>query len=832
MTPDPRAHAAPPASPPPAVSPPASLPPAIPPPVIMQKRESDVTFLHDHEEGGEGEVRDGVGDSAARPDGTLKVTGEFAFSSDLWIDGMLWGGTLRSPHPRARIRGIDITGAVATPGVHAVLTHEDVPGRATYGLEVADQPVLATAEVRYQGEPVALVAADHPEIARRAASRIRVDYDVLDPIVDPRAALRADPRREEDLVHPGGNLVRHVRVRRGDPEAAADVVVGGEYEVGMQDQAFLGPESGLAVPADDGCVDLYVATQWLHRDREQVADSLGMPRDRVRLHLAGVGGAFGGREDVSMHIHACLLALRTGRPVKIVYSREESFFGHVHRHPARMRYEHGATRDGRLVYVKAEILLDGGAYASTSAAVCANAATLGVGPYDVPNVAMDAYAVFTNNPPCGAMRGFGVVQACFGYESQMDRLAARLGLDPVELRIRNAMREGTALPTGQVVDSAAPVAELLRRVRDRPWPAPGRGAAAAADPRALPGGVSNTTHGEGVVRGVGYGVGFKNVGFSEGFDDYATARVRLEVVAGEAAATVHTAACEVGQGVVTVQAQVARTELGVERVTVHPADTEVGSAGSSSASRQTYVTGGAVRAASARVRERVFELARRRSLTDRRPDGLALAGGKLVVAATGDVLADLADVLGDEVVEETVVWRHRPTYPVDTETGQGDAHVQYAFAAHRAAVDVDVELGLVKVVEIATAQDVGKAVNPRAVEGQIYGGTAQGLGLALMEEVQIEGGRICNPSFTDYLIPTILDMPPMRLDVLELADPNAPYGLRGVGEPPTISSTPAIVAAIRDATGLPLTKVPVRPEHIAIPERPAPYPPVRDQAET
>jgi CO/xanthine dehydrogenase Mo-binding subunit len=431
----------------------------------------------------------------------------------------------------------------------------------------------------------------------------------------------------------------------------------------------------------------------------------------------------------------------------------------------------------------------------------------------VPNVAIDVYAAYTNNPPCGAMRGFGAVQACFAYESQMDECARRAGLDPVEFRIRNAMSQGSVMPTGQIVDSAAPVAELLRRVRDAPLPAPGRwpGAAGAPDLRELPGGVSNTTHGEDVVRGVGYGIGIKNVGFSEGFDDYSTARVRLAVVAGEPAVTVHTAAAEVGQGLVTIQAQIARTELGVENVVVQPADTVAGSAGSSSASRQTYVTGGAVQAACAAVRAAVFELAARRHGV---PAGdLSLAGGKIMSQAAG-VLTDLAGLLGDEAIEETVTWRHRPTYPLDPETGQGNAHVQYAFAAHRAVVDVDTELGLVKVVELTTAQDVGKAMNPLAVAGQIHGGTAQGLGLALMEEIQVSGGAVRNPSFTDYLIPTILDMPPMQLDILELADPHAPYGLRGVGEPPTISSTPAIVAAIRAATGRPLHRVPVRPDDI------------------
>lgn len=745
----------------------------------------------------------GVGESPNRPDGNGKVRGDFAYSSDLWHEDMVWGATLRSPHPHARIDAIAIGEALALPGVYAVLTHDDVPGVNRYGLEHADQPVLAEDVVRYQGEPVAIVAADHPETARRALERIRVDYTELEPVVDAeRAVAGAGP-----ALHPGGNVVRHVPIRRGDPEARAAVVVRGTYEVGMQDQAFLGPESGLAIPAEDGGVDLFVATQWLHVDQQQIVAALGLPVDKVRLTLGGVGGAFGGREDLSIQVHACLLALHTGKPVKMVYNREESFYGHVHRHPATMHYEHGADRDGRLVYVKARIFLDGGAYASSTGAVVANAATLGVGPYEVPNASVDCWGTYTNNPPCGAMRGFGAVQAGFAYESQMDRLAAECGIDPVEVRLRNAMREGTAMPTGQIVDSAAPVERLLRLVRDRPQPADRAG---SADIRNLPGGVSNTTHGEGVVRGVGYAVGIKNICFSEGFDDYSTARVRLSTVGGEPAATVHTAACEVGQGLVTVLQQIVRTELGVERVTILPMDTTIGNAGSTSASRQTYVTGGAVRAACLAVREAVFRLAAK----EFGPAGeLALAGGKLVSTSDG-VLADLPSVLGDRQLDETVQWRHRPTHELDPVTGSGDAHVQYGFAAHRAVVDVDTELGLVKVVSLDCAQDVGKAMNPEAVLGQIHGGSAQGLGLAVMEEIQIDGGKIRNPSFTDYLIPTVLDMPPMNVDVLELADPHAPYGLRGVGEPPTISSTPAIVAAIRAATGKALSRAPVRPEHI------------------
>jgi CO/xanthine dehydrogenase Mo-binding subunit len=344
----------------------------------------------------------------------------------------------------------------------------------------------------------------------------------------------------------------------------------------------------------------------------------------------------------------------------------------------------------------------------------------------------------------------------------------------------------------------------------------------------LPGGYGNTSHGEGVRRGVGYGVGIKNICYSEGFDDYSTARVQLILEHGEPVALVHTAAAEVGQGLVTLQGQIARTELGVGRVTVEKADTRVGSAGSSSASRQSYMTGGAVKAACEAVRERVFDLARAQGVPV--PQGARLADGKLV-SRFGEPIADLAQILGEHdaaggvldgganeggVIEETREYRHRPTGLLDKLTGQGSSHVQFAFAVHRAVVDVDVDLGLIRVVRLDLVQDVGKILNRLSLEGQLQGGTAQGLGLAVLEEIITTDGKVRNPSFTDYLIPTILDMPPMGMRILEHPDPAAPYGLRGAGEPPTLSSTPAIAAAVRDATGLPLNRVPIRPEHIAL----------------
>ncbi|HWB56668.1 MAG TPA: molybdopterin cofactor-binding domain-containing protein [Gaiellaceae bacterium] len=733
-----------------------------------------------------------VGESVRRADAIPKAAGEFAYASDLFAAGMLWGHTVRSPHAHALIRAIDTSKAAGMPGLHAVLTHEDVPGEKRYGLEFRDQPVLAFDRVRYFGEPVAVVAAESPEQARRAAELVRVEYEPLEPVTDAETATDQDPIHPEawTLGHgfrddPRPNVVRSIVIRHGDPDAGADVSVEGTYELGIQDQAFLGPESGLAVPDGEGGVDIYVATQWLHVDRDQVAPCLDLLPNQVRIHLAGVGGAFGGREDLSMQIHGAMLALHTNRPVKFVYNREESFVGHIHRHPARIWMEHRATSDGKLVCVRARILLDGGAYASSSTAVLSNAASFACGPYAVPNALVEGTCVYTNNPPCGAMRGFGSVQSCFAHEGQMDRLAAALGMRPVELRLRNALAPEDVLPTGQRITGALPVAEVIRRCAEIPLPEPEE---LPRDPIRLPGGAGNTTRGEGVRRGVGFAVGFKNICYSEGFDDHCAARVRLFADAeGELVAEVHSAAAEVGQGVVTVMAQVARTELEVENVVVAPHSTAaVGSAGSTSASRQTWMTAGAVQLACGDVKS---ELARR--------------GGALKP--------------GEEIDVERV-YRHARTHPLDPDTGQvaedERAHVAFACAAMRVVVEVDVELGLTRVVWVGTAQDVGRALNPQAVEGQIEGGIAQGLGLALMEEIQTRDGLITNASFTDYLIPTALDMPPVAAELVEDAEPDAPYGVKGVGEPPTVVSTAAIVAALRDATGRDLVRVPVRPDEI------------------
>jgi xanthine dehydrogenase D subunit len=728
-------------------------------------------------------VKGGIGTSVLRPDGEPKVTGNFAYASDLSSEDMLWGATLRSPHAHARLVKIDTSPALAMAGVRAVLTQDDVPGEPLFGQEEQDQPVFCDGVARYWGEPVAVVAAEDEETARRAAAAIVVEWEPLAPLVDP------DKAAEE------GSVFRDLTVRRGDEMAAGAVVVEGFYETATQDQAPLGPEAGFAIPDGEGGLDLYVTSQWIHVDHRQIITCLAMEPDQIRCHPAGIGGAFGSREDISLHIHVAMLSLATGRAVKMVYDRSESFVGHVKRHPSRMWYRHEADGDGRLVKVEARLILDGGAYAHTSRAVIANAAYFVVGPYNCDNVVVEAVAVKTNNPPCGAMRGFGAVQTCFGSEMQMDRLAETLDMDPLELRRRNFLAAGDPLSTsGQIIDGSLPTLAVLDAVESIPLPAD----TIEDDPRLLPGGTGLTTPASAVVRGVGYAVNIKNLAFSEGFDDFSEARAVMTTAGVE----IHTAAMEVGQGLITVCQQIARTILGTDQVAVVWDDTsQIGSAGSTSASRQTQMTGGAVHAASVGLRDKI----------------LAAHGGDQLredgVYQGDDLVATIDQICADGPVEHLVQFRHPETFPPD-ENGQGDVHAGFVVSAHRAVVDVDPELGLVRVVQVDTAQDVGKALNPQAIVGQLEGGTLQGVGLAVMEQLVVDEGVIRNPTFTDYLIPTFVDAPSVHTRVIEEGDHFGPFGAKGIGESPTISSTPAVVAAIRAATGRDLTRVPVLPEDI------------------
>ena len=746
--------------------------------------------------------RDVLGTSALRPDGVAKVTGEFSFSSDMRAEKMLWGATLRSPHPYARITSIDTTKALLIAGVHAIITAEDVPGKLTYGLISSDQPVFAKDVVRYMGEPIAAVAADHPETCRRALAAIVVEYEVMTPLVDAELAILPTT----PPIHPDGNLIRHQRIIHGDSNATAEIIVEGNYTIGMQDQAFLGLEAAMAFP-DPGAqgVELHIATQWLHEDRGQIAACLNLPENNVRLVLGGVGGAFGAREDISLQVHCCLLALRTGRPIKMQYSREESFFGHVHRHPATVWMRHHANRSGKIVKIEARMVFDGGAYTSTSPAVLINGITHTQGPYQCDNAVVDGYAVRTNNPPCGAMRGFGVVQACFAHEGQMDKIAEACGISPVEVRLVNAMHTGDKIITGQTMESVAPVERCIRETDAIPLPPP---MPDLVDALELPGGSGLTAERKNIVRGIGWGVSMKNLMYSEGFDDYATARCTLS----NGVASLKFATSEVGQGFVTLAPQIARSVLGVDQVVQEVSDTQIGSAGSTSASRQTWMSGGAVDGACRLVRERMFEHVGKLHNID--PIRL-LIDGTDVVDSIGDFRISVVDATEGVTFSETFEHHHRKTEDLD-ENGQGNCHVAFAFVAHRAVVDVDCDLGLVKVVQIATAQDVGKVLNPLSALGQLEGGIAQGLGLAVMEEIVLENGKVRNPSFTDYLLPTALDAPTVVAVMIEEPEPQAPLGAKGIGEPPCISVTPAIVAAIRAATGKALLRVPVRPQDICL----------------
>ena len=745
-----------------------------------------------------------LGTSASRPDGVAKVQGGFAFSSDMWADNMLWGATLRSPHPYARVLSIDVSGAYAIDGVSTVVTAADVPGKLTYGLIVQDQPVFAAIgdTVRYSGEPIAAVAADHPETCQRALAAIKVTYEVLTPVTDPEDCIAG----VAEQIHPDGNIFRHQRIVSGDISVVGAIQVEGEYEIGMQDQAFLGLESALAIPDSGGQgLEMYVATQWLHEDRKQIADCLNIPEENIRLVLGGVGGAFGAREDISLQVHTALLAMKAGRPVRISYGREESFYGHVHRHPAKIWMKHHADANGKIVKIESRMVFDGGAYCSTSPAVLINGITHTQGPYKCENAVVDGWAVRTNNPPCGAMRGFGVVQACFAHESQMEKLATAVGVSPVEIRLLNAMETGDRMITGQIMDSVAPVAQCIRETDAIPMPAPLEN---SADLRTIPGGTGLTAQPSNIRRGVGWGVSIKNLMYSEGFDDFSTARCRIN----NGVVTIKFATSEVGQGFTMLAQQIARTVLGVDEVILDTIDTQVGSAGSTSASRQTWMSGGAVQVACQAALAQLFDhVATKFEMTR---SELEIDGTDIVDRLTQRRVS-VSDAISEIDIDCTEEYHHPPTEDLD-ENGQGNCHVAYAFVAHRAVVDVDPELGLIKVVQIATAQDVGRVLNPLAAMGQIEGGIAQGLGLAVMEEIIVKDGKVRNPSFTDYLLPTFLDAPTVEMVFIEEHEPKSPLGAKGIGEPPCISVTPAIANAIRQAVGRELPRVPIRPYDICL----------------
>lgn len=743
----------------------------------------------------------GIGVSLPSTDSLPKAQGTFPYAADLWAEGLLWAAVLRSPHPHARIVGIDTSAAAAMPGVRAVVTHEDVPGSAAHGRGIADRPVFASDTVRHHGEPIAAVAADHPDTARLAAAAIAVEYEVLEPVTDPEQAFAAEP------LHPDGNLIRHIPLRFGDPEATGEVVVEGLYRIGRQDPAPIGAEAGLAVPRPDGGVEIYTASTDPHADRDQAAACFGLDPERVKVVVTGVPGSMGDREDAGIQLSLGLLALRTGHPVKLAATREESFLSHPHRHPTLLRYRHHADAEGKLVKVEAQILMDAGAYADSSSDALAAAVAFACGPYVVPHAFVEGWAVRTNNPPSGHVRGEGAMQVCAAYEGQMDKLAAQLGIDPAELRMRNVMATGDLLPTGQTVTCPAPVAELLRAVRDFPLPALPKD-----DPEdgwLLPGGPDGAGDPGAVRRGVGYGVGMVHMLGAEGTDEVSTATVKVS----GSVATVICAAVETGQGFTTLARQIVQEVLGLEEVYVAPVDTDQPPSGPACHGRHTWVSGGAVERAARMVRTQLLQpLAAQFGMST---ELLQITDGK-ITSYDGVLSTTVAEALDGKELWATAQCRPHPTEPLD-DTGQGDAFVGMAFCAVRAVVDVDVELGSVRVVEMAVAQDVGRILNPAQAQARIEAGITQGVGAALTENLRTPGGQVRWPDLTGYALPTALDAPDIRIvKLVEERDVVAPFGAKAISAVPVVTSPAAIASAVRAATGRPVNRLPIRPQTAAV----------------
>lgn len=724
-----------------------------------------------------------IGQRVIRVDGPAKVTGQAKYPQDFSMPGMLHAKVVWSEHPHAHILNIVTSQAEAVPGVVAVLTHKDVPVNE-YGIYTPDQDVLAEGEVHSVGDPVALVIAETERAAEKARRLVQVEYEPLPVVTDPREAMKPDaPRVHLDRA---SNILKSYRVRKGDAARAlaeADVVIEGTYHTPSVEHAYLQPEAGLGYIDDQGRVTVVAAAQWPFDDVHQIAHALGLPKDWVREIVPAIGGAFGGREDMSIQHLVALAAYKTGRPVKLVYSREESIRGHGKRHPYFMRYRTGATRDGRVTGMEIELVSDAGAYTSTSMVVMGVSVTVAAGPYEVENLSIVGTTVLTNNTFTMAMRGFGATQPPVAYETQMNKLAEALGMDPVEIRLKNLFREGSIGPTGTPMPPGVGIREtLIAAARAAGWrEVDGHWVKPELPPPSAP-------HKR---RGIGVACAYKNVAYSFGFDDKAGAEVTLKLdERGKIErVVVKIGACDVGEGVTTVLAQIAAQTLGVslERIEVSMPDTAaVPDAGSTSASRQTFVSGNAVRLACEKARQSWRE---------------ALAAKKGEREITAYHLFRTQDV--------------RPTTPFDPETGFCWPHVSYGYATQIAEVEVDTETGEVEVVRLIAAHDVGRAINPAMIEGQIGGGVHMGLGFTLMERYIQEEGHIQTRDLTEYLIPTVLDMPrQIEPIIVEVPDPAGPFGAKGVGEMTTLPTAPAILAAIHDAVGVWMDELPATPEKV------------------
>jgi CO/xanthine dehydrogenase Mo-binding subunit len=731
-----------------------------------------------------------IGQRAARVDAEAKVTGKALYPGDLSRPDMLYMKILFARRPHARVVSIDTQQAEAHPGVIAVFTARDVPVNE-YGLQMNDQPVLCgpgsekpgADVVRFEGDQVAAVVANSEKAAATAVELVDVTYEDLPLITDPLEAMK--PGAHQLIPDKPGNLICHYKIRKGDAQAAlaaADVVVESEYTTSYQEHAYLQPEAGLAYIDDAGRVTVEVAGQWVHTDQEQIAHALGLEPDQIRVVYPAIGGAFGGREDMSVQIVLALAVWRLDQrgirqPVKIVWSREESIIGHGKRHPMMIRYKSGATKEGKLVAAQIEIIADGGAYCYTTNKVLGNATVTCSGPYAIANVHVDTYGVYTNNVPGAAFRGFGSPQVLFAAEMQINKLAAALDLDPVELRWRNALREGDTLDVGtpppggvvttQVIEAAAKHSGWVREPAGWHRPVMKETPDSAQGP---------------VRKGVGFAAGFKNVGFSFGYPENCAVRIELHGASKIEEAVVYYAGAEVGQGIHTAVAQMAAESLGVpmRRVRLVLSDTaRTQDAGSASASRSAFMAGNAIRGAA--------EQALLQWKSEERP-----AIGEYTYLAPS-------------------------TTPFDKDTGHSMPNLAYGYAAQAVEVEVDTETGLLRLLRVVSANDVGKAINPQTVQGQIEGAVVQAQGWAIIEDLKVQDGVIQNPYLSTYLIPSTVDVPDsVESVILEVPDPRGPWGARGMGEMPFLPLAPAIASAVHDATGVWFDHLPLTPERIAL----------------
>ena len=772
-----------------------------------------------------------IGRSVARVDAYGKVTGAVHYAADIRFPGMLHAAVVRSAHPHARIVGLKVAPARAMAGVVAVLTAADLPGRVNHGIIRKDWPALVGVgqKVRYIGDALAVVVAETAAQAEAARGAVLVDYELLPGVFSPQAGLQEGA----PAVHEGGNLLKRIEVRKGEIAAGfaqAAVVVEETFATPAIEHAFLEPEAAVAVPADAWslvpaeehdreawepggqapAVTVYVGSQIPFADREQVAAALDLPLEQVRVVQPAVGGAFGGKEDIAVQIHAALAAYRTGRPVKLVLGRAESIRVHPKRHATTIRLRVGATREGQLTAVEGTIWGDAGAYASLSEAVLTRTATHAAGPYVVPNVSVDCYAVYTNNPPAGAMRGFGVPQSAFAMESILDMLAARLGLHPLELRRRNALHVGAVTATGQLLRDSVGLPETIDRVDET--------VRALGDTVLVP-------SGPGKRRAWGYACTMKNVGLGGGAPDTAGAAV---LALADGGVEVRIGAAEIGQGVVGIAAQIAAEVLGVplERVRVVVGDTALTpDGGATTASRQTFVTGNAVRLAAQEVRGILAAAACEHLGAP--PDRLSFAGG--VIAAAGRTVAlgqavrlaalppspPFTGGVGGARAGGRVSATHVYTPPATTGLGEpGDDHFAFGFATQAALVEVDERSGAVEVLKVVAAHDVGRAINPRAVVGQVEGGVVMGMGYALGEELVVEEGHVRNADLRRYKVPRSLVMPEVIPLLVEAGAAAGPFGAKGLGEITSIPTAPAITSAIYAAVGARITTLPATPERV------------------